>query len=584
MRLKKEPLQMHQRIQRSGRVLTAEGDKSPWRVAPDAIGRSLGEWRGEMARRRATLDELRVAVDAEKTDKMQENVLPYMLAYSRRRMAGGGDKAPSLAAYHHEVAESIEVVDRTRHRWRKNDPAPPSEDPGDTIDAVHAREVLAEKAAIRDKQVKRMRLRQDSYYGRDGKGDPVPDKPDGMERLERRKARLKAQGRDLNGRENFELQRHIIRWTDSKLSALNEKKRREKHLLRNRFKNKMKEAKTRPSAIGEGLRRASQILTRRLSAAGILGSGDGDGDGGEGAPEEAPERDEDAPLTPRSAAKLMEATLDSALQGMGGRDTIAVIKDRRESVSVEDRIRNLSPAKLGAKVAQQIRLGFRTVERPKTSRGPDAAAPSTPLRGLFNFGAFSPIKPPPKDSHAPAPSGDDAAAAAPAPSEAQVEAAAAGRAKFKKAVGKLVMKNVAFNVTKIRVKKGQEAYAREQERLITEQGLVAKELQRQKDADELDAFGVFADLAPGMDNERANAAGAGGDGDGDGDGDAPAKPKKKHVNLNKIGREAPAPRKQIKRKAVAESKLKPQELGPQYPEGMDVPQVPVHDSRLKPKR
>ena len=87
-----------------------------------------------------------------------------------------------------------------------------------------------------------------------------------------------------------------------------------------------------------------------------------------------------------------------------------------------------------------------------------------------------------------------------------------------------------------------------------------------------------------MDNERANAAGAGGDGDGDGDGDAPAKPKKKHVNLNKIGREAPAPRKQIKRKAVAESKLKPQELGPQYPEGMDVPQVPVHDSRLKPKR
>ena len=98
MRLKKEPLQMHQRIQRSGRVLTAEGDKSPWRVAPDAIGRSLGEWRGEMARRRATLDELRVAVDAEKTDKMQENVLPYMLAYSRRRMAGGGDKAPSLAA------------------------------------------------------------------------------------------------------------------------------------------------------------------------------------------------------------------------------------------------------------------------------------------------------------------------------------------------------------------------------------------------------------------------------------------------------------------------------------------------------
>ena len=72
-----------------------------------------------MARRRATLDELRVAVDAEKTDKMQENVLPYMLAYSRRRMAGGGDKAPSLAAYHHEVAESIEVVDRTRHRWRK---------------------------------------------------------------------------------------------------------------------------------------------------------------------------------------------------------------------------------------------------------------------------------------------------------------------------------------------------------------------------------------------------------------------------------------------------------------------------------
>ena len=132
-----------------------------------------------MARRRATLDELRVAVDAEKTDKMQENVLPYMLAYSRRRMAGGGDKAPSLAAYHHEVAESIEVVDRTRHRWRKNDPAPPSEDPGDTIDAVHAKEVLAEKAAIRDKQVKRMRLRQDSYYGRDGKGDPVPDKPDG---------------------------------------------------------------------------------------------------------------------------------------------------------------------------------------------------------------------------------------------------------------------------------------------------------------------------------------------------------------------------------------------------------------------
>ena len=65
---------------------------------------------------------------------------------------------------------------------------------------------------------------------------------------------------------------------------------------------------------------------------------------------------------------------------------------------------------------------------------------------------------------------------------------------------------------------------------------------------------------------------------------APAKPKKKHVNLNKIGREAPAPRKQIKRKAVAESKLKPQDLGPQYPEGMDVPQVPVHDSRLKPKR
>ena len=119
------------------------------------------------------------------------------------------------------------------------------------------------------------------------------------------------------------------------------------------------------------------------------------------------------------------------------------------------------------------------------------------------------------------------------------------------------MKNVAFNVTKIRVKKGQEAYAKDQERKIIEAGLIAKELQRQKDAEELEGFGVFADLAPGA-------------------------PPKKHVNLNKIGREAPAPRKQIQRAPVAQSRLKPQEVGAQYPEGMSPPEVPVHDARIRP--
>ena len=130
------------------------------------------------------------------------------------------------------------------------------------------------------------------------------------------------------------------------------------------------------------------------------------------------------------------------------------------------------------------------------------------------------------------------------------------------------MKNVAFNVTKIRVKKGQEAYAKDQERKIIEAGLIAKELQRQKDAEELEGFGVFADLAPGMDDAAKH--------------DAQEAPPKKHVNLNKIGREAPAPRKQIQRAPVAQSRLKPQEVGAQYPEGMSPPEVPVHDARIRP--
>ena len=82
LRKKKEPLQMHERIRPNGRVLDADGQKSPWRVARNAIGQNVSAWTAEMERRRGTLDRLRQVDEGRATDKMQENVLPFMLAYA----------------------------------------------------------------------------------------------------------------------------------------------------------------------------------------------------------------------------------------------------------------------------------------------------------------------------------------------------------------------------------------------------------------------------------------------------------------------------------------------------------------------
>lgn len=578
LRKKKEPLQMHERIRANGRVLDADGGKSPWRVARTAVGQNVGAWTAEMGQRRGQLESIRVQEEGRATEKMQENVLPYMLAYSRKRFSS--NQAPSLAAYHHEVAESMLVVERTRHRFKHGDPPPATPDPGDTVDAVHAASVLEAKRKLREKKLAKMRLRQDERRG-DGTGDPIPDKPEGMEALERRQKRLRAAGKDLNFRENFELQRFVVRWTDSKAEAAREKKKREKHLLRMRYRAKMKDdTKVKRGSFFDAMRRGSQRLSRRLSQTLATSSADGDGadgDGGAGDDDGESERDPSKPLTPRSAAKEFERTLDAALQGLGGRDTLQTLKGRRDSQTTTFRIRNISPAKLGAKVAAQIRIGFAKQNskeaRPKTARGQiveldekgevdeKKSARSVLLlkRAML---PFSPVSKPKLDAN-----GKKIRRKSVVEKltglELHSEAAISGTNKFKKAVRKLQMKNMAFNVIDIRAKKGQEAFALQAERDVIHAGLVAKELQKRKDAEELESFGVFADAAPGVQAKKDFLGG----------GD-----EKPVVNLDTLGHKAPKAHKHIQREPATPSRLKAAKHEPQYPEGVvaPVPEVQVH--------
>ena len=73
----------------------------------------------------------------------------------------------------------------------------------------------------------------------DDEADQIP-KPEGMLSLELKQKRLQAEGKDLYGREAYELQFLSIRWIDKKMIRERQKKREAQLALRERWKNSVK--------------------------------------------------------------------------------------------------------------------------------------------------------------------------------------------------------------------------------------------------------------------------------------------------------------------------------------------------------
>ena len=73
----------------------------------------------------------------------------------------------------------------------------------------------------------------------DDESDQIP-KPEGMLSLELKQKRLQAEGKDLYGREAYELQFLSIRWIDKKMIRERQKKREAQLALRERWKNSVK--------------------------------------------------------------------------------------------------------------------------------------------------------------------------------------------------------------------------------------------------------------------------------------------------------------------------------------------------------
>ena len=84
----------------------------------------------------------------------------------------------------------------------------------------------------------------------DDEADQIP-KPEGMLSLELKQKRLQAEGKDLYGREAYELQFLSIRWIDKKMIRERQKKREGQLALRERWKNSVKVDEKKGNFSGE---------------------------------------------------------------------------------------------------------------------------------------------------------------------------------------------------------------------------------------------------------------------------------------------------------------------------------------------
>ena len=93
----------------------------------------------------------------------------------------------------------------------------------------------------------------------DDEADQIP-KPEGMLSLELKQKRLQAEGKDLYGREAYELQFLSIRWIDKKMIRERQKKREAQLALRERWKNSVKVDEKKAEMIELTIRRTVSRL------------------------------------------------------------------------------------------------------------------------------------------------------------------------------------------------------------------------------------------------------------------------------------------------------------------------------------
>ena len=239
------PMHLRLRDNRKGAmVLNKQGGKSPWRVSCE-VGDLEGEWETERELRLSSLKRIRKRdEDGNLEEGYDEDILPHQLKHANERhkvKATHGVPDRTLRRYKGECDETLQGTNAKRKKWKRLEAAP-SVDPmevGD--DADHMRAIAKKKKDELEKAAAKMRARVEAYENRmiDDEADQIP-KPEGMLSLELKQKRLQAEGKDLYGREAYELQFLSIRWIDKKMIRERQKKREAQLALRERWKNSVK--------------------------------------------------------------------------------------------------------------------------------------------------------------------------------------------------------------------------------------------------------------------------------------------------------------------------------------------------------
>ena len=244
---KEAAMPMHLRLRdnrRGAMVLNKQGGKSPWRVSCE-VGDLEGEWETERELRLSSLKRIRKRdEDGNLEEGYDEDILPHQLKHANERhkvKATHGVPDRTLRRYKGECDETLQGTNAKRKKWKRLEAAP-SVDPmevGD--DADHMRAIAKKKKDELEKAAAKMRARVEAYENRmiDDEADQIP-KPEGMLSLELKQKRLQAEGKDLYGREAYELQFLSIRWIDKKMIRERQKKREAQLALRERWKNSVK--------------------------------------------------------------------------------------------------------------------------------------------------------------------------------------------------------------------------------------------------------------------------------------------------------------------------------------------------------
>ena len=108
----------------------------------------------------------------------------------------------------------------------------------------------------------------------DDEADQIP-KPEGMLTLELKQKRLQAEGKDLYGREAYELQFLSIRWIDKKMIRERQKKREAQLALRERWKNSVKVDEKKAETFLEKVKK--RLLRLSIGREGRLAEHEGQG-------------------------------------------------------------------------------------------------------------------------------------------------------------------------------------------------------------------------------------------------------------------------------------------------------------------